>query len=83
MWVEDVRRRVWKIEELRFADRTVSFGGRARRSAGTLDGNGLLGRAETAHQKQLAERAPALAEAARETEAVLVITGVRSGAGRR
>lgn len=53
-----------QVEELRFADGTVSFAATARTAEGQ-DGGALLGRAETERQQALAERAPALAERAR------------------
>ena len=54
-----------RIEELRFADRTVSFAATAR-TAGGQDGEALLGEAITERQQELAKKAPALAAQARE-----------------
>jgi hypothetical protein len=61
------------VETVLFADGPVSFDGAtseatagAKAAGGGGDGEALLGKATTERQKQLAKRAPALAEAARE-----------------
>jgi hypothetical protein len=57
-----------RIEALLFADGTVTFGGAKAHVADGRNGEALLGKAETKRQRELAARAPALAEEAR-TEA--------------